>query len=178
MIEVSMHVQLHIKWTLWIHKRMIMMSFNINSHLNPCHSPKTVWELPSHLCCYFQIQADFGEFGMIEVSMHVQLHIKWTLWIHKTMTMMSFNINSHLDPCHSPKTVWQLPSHLCCHFQIQADFGEFRMIKVSMHVQLHIKWTLWIHKKMIMMSFSKKKSSEIMLVSKMSFNKNSHLDPC
>ena len=95
--------------------------------------------LPSHLCCHCQILADFGEFVMIEVSFHVQPYIKWTLRIHKRMIMMSFIIKSHLDLCLSPKTVWELPSHLCCHFQIQTHFGDFGMIEVSMHVQLLLR---------------------------------------
>jgi hypothetical protein len=37
------------------------------------------------------IKDDFGVFGMKEGSKQVQLHMKWTVWIHKTMTMMSFN---------------------------------------------------------------------------------------
>jgi hypothetical protein len=37
----------------------------------------------------------------------------------------------------------------------EADFGMLGMREGSKYFQLHIKWPVWIHTKMIMMTFSK-----------------------
>ena len=39
MMEGSKHVQLHLKWTAWIHKRMILMSFTSHRPLGPWMTP-------------------------------------------------------------------------------------------------------------------------------------------
>ena len=67
-------------------------------HACPATHPMDIMDPQKNDNDDFHQKAAFGEFGMIEVSMHVQLHIQWTLWIHKRMIMMTFNKNSHLDP--------------------------------------------------------------------------------
>jgi len=71
--EETKYVQLHIEWQLWIHKRMLLMSFSNYSPLDPWESPITVSKLPCFLCGHCQIrQADVGVFGMKEEMKHVQ----------------------------------------------------------------------------------------------------------
>ncbi len=45
---------------------------------------------------------------------------------------------------------------LCGHSQMEADFGLFGMKDGSKHVQLHIQWTIWIHERVMVRSFSNK----------------------
>jgi hypothetical protein len=42
-------------------------------------------------------------------------HIKWTLWIHKGMTLRSFNNYSSLDPWwETPKKLFENSQHVSC----------------------------------------------------------------
>jgi hypothetical protein len=57
------------------------------------------------LCQHSQIQADFGMLGMKEGSKHIQLHIKWPVWIHTRMIMMTFSKNIPSYPWKAPRIV-------------------------------------------------------------------------
>jgi hypothetical protein len=99
MMEGSKWVQLHNTCQVWIHKRMLLMSFSNYSPLDPWESPITVSKLPCFLSGHCQIkQADVGVFGMKEKTKHVQLHIEWPLRIHNRMILMSFSKYISLYP--------------------------------------------------------------------------------
>ena len=56
----------------------------------------------------------------------------------------------------STNCLMKLPAYvLCWHCQIKADYGSFWVKKGSKHAQLHIKCPVWIHNRMILMSFNK-----------------------
>ena len=91
---------------------------------------------------------------MKEGSKWVELHIKWTVWMNKRMTLTSYNKNSRSDPSNTdPTTIWWLPCFFCGLGQFQVDLGTFVMKAASKRVQLHIKWTVWIHKSMMLMHY-------------------------
>jgi hypothetical protein len=95
-------------------------------------------------------------FGMKEGSKQPKLHTKckWTLWIHTRLILLCFSSYSPLDPYKTPQTVWKLPCFMCWLGQLRAVLGGFGMKEGSKQPNLHTKWTLWIHTRLILMCFS------------------------
>ena len=105
MEEGPKHVQLHIKWTVGIHKRMIMVSFSRCSPLGPCHTSISVWKLPNFWCGHCQILADFGVLEMKECPCRIR-HVNkaMTLWMWRQSKSWGDLLNDFLSIRHK----------LCC----------------------------------------------------------------
>jgi hypothetical protein len=89
----------------------------------------------SSLLSHRRIQSDFGEFVMIEVSMHVQLHIKWTCMSPQKNDNDEFQQKQLSTSMSVSRNCLEIAmSSLLLHCQIQADFGGFVKIEVSMHI--------------------------------------------
>jgi hypothetical protein len=123
-------VQLHITCPLWIHNRLILMSFSKYSPLDPWETPKTVSKMPCFICVGWVSSWSWGCWGRKKGSsessytshVHYGSITDWYWWV---------SANLDLDPWETSKTVPKLPCFFCVGWAISCSFWLLEKGQVS-----------------------------------------------